>query len=179
MKKYIQDHCKSSGVKPDSPQGKRIEKFINVGFFIHESIHKTIDENYPLVGDFDSNGFTEQAKTIAEFLKTGSKDEGPLNKSLDLIGDTMRVLKAYNEGISYYAGHKIMCKMGYLSNALKLLESVKKTYPDIAKGIAFLGYIERKTGENPITYTIKHPPQSMEQIEHPDQYLKDREEGKV
>ncbi len=178
-KRLIEYHCKSSGVKPDSPKGKRIEKFINLSSFVHESIHKTVNENYPLIGDWVSNGFTEQAKTIAEFLKTGHKDEEPLNKSLNLISDTTGVLTAYNEGIAYYAGHKIVCKMGYLSHAMELLETVKQKYPHIAKGIAFLEYIEKKTGENPIKYTIKHPPQTMKHIEHPDEYLRDLKEGKV
>jgi len=185
FEQIVKKYCENRGLNVDSEEGRRIEKFLTLFYFTHEHVHQTVKRNNPLVGNNREDALMEQAKIISEHLedehKTPEKEETAV-KSLRSIVDRMNALEAYNEGVTHYATDTIMCKLGYSELSaiqLRQLREDKKYVPIHSKGLRFVEAIQVKTHQNPIAFTINHPPLSMKYIENPDEYLKDREKGEI
>jgi len=174
----IKKRCDSKGVERDSPEGKSIERFFILHSFVHEIIHQTIKENYPSVGNWHLNTVAEDAKMVLASLEPQNQSQEKQEdfaKLIKEIGAKKKLMHAYNEGIAYRAGYEVLCQLHYSSSAAKEYKKARedeKHYEDIPKGIKFLEAIERKTGgQNPITFTTKNPPQSMEELKDANKYL--------
>jgi Asp-tRNA(Asn)/Glu-tRNA(Gln) amidotransferase C subunit len=175
----IKKYCENRGLKMNSKGGRKIEEFLTLFYFIHENIHQTVKENNPIVGNKREDALKEHAKLVSDH--SPEKEESAV-KQLDSITDRMDALEAYDEGVTHYATHKIMCKLGYAPQAetqIRQLREDKKHVPLHSKGLRFIEAIQVKTHQNPIEYTIKHPPLTMRHIEHPDEYLEYLEKEKI
>ncbi len=169
--------CAVQLVSPNSEEGKRIERFLVLNTFVHEQLHQTIKENIPEVANWSVDSIREQVKIHSEL----AGDEEAMEARWQIVRDGIDARQAFDEGIAYYAGYRVISKFGYSYKAMRQSTLLKEDeeQPLNSKGMAFLGYIEKKTGENPIKYTIKHPPLTMRHIDHPDEYLRDLKEGRV
>jgi len=183
----LRNQCEEFGLKPDSPEGRRLERYLILHYFIHEHIHQTVKRNNPRVGDSQEDAMKAQAKLASEYLadalKTPEKEKNML-KAMALITDRMDAMESYDEGVAHYATHKVLCKLGFSKWASWTLRTFREDTKHIlhSEGIKFIEAVQIKTSKtntNPIEFTIGHPPTSMRHIELPDEYLKDREAGKI
>jgi hypothetical protein len=182
-------YCAVYNIKKGSPEAKKEERMIVLFSAIHEVVHLVVLENNPHVGNSRLEGMVEGSKIISEVERIKQKEFGGVEdvlkvmeatKALKSINDRMNTFRIYNEAIAHDVGAKVMGKLGHSHDALVLLTYAKEFNTEAQKGTVFLKAIGRKKPkENPIAYTIKHPPTSMRHIELPDEYLKDREAGKV
>jgi hypothetical protein len=194
FEKIYREKCEEKMIDANSAEGKRFEGFLKALYFTHEEIHKTIAEKSPAIRNSSSDRWAELAKVLEKHLddenKTPEKEEKVV-KSIESIRDKYDALDTCMEGIAHYAGHKVMCKLGYPSWASTEFGNIRnytgtepetpayKEVMDASKGIKFVEAIQIRTHENPIALIIEHPPTSMKYINNPGEYLKDREEGKT
>jgi hypothetical protein len=178
--------CERYGLKPNSPEAKKLRKFILLENIIHEFTHQAVRENSPLIGNCRTSAISERAKVLTQYFEDAQKTpekRDAVNNALELIDGEMRVLDTYNEAVAHYTAHKILCKLGYSGWADRSLNDLRESEDsDMSrryKGLRFLEFIQVKTHQNPVELTIKYPPQDPLYIEHPDEYLKDLEKGKL
>lgn len=175
--------CEELLIKADSPKGRRLERYLFLSSAIHESIHQTINENNPAIRNAWWDAFIEGTKILQELAKGGlsSQEKEKILARMSSADDKKDAMRAYDEGVAHYTEHKIMCKLGYSDWAEDDLREVREQKERAlhSAGTKFIQAIQVRTHQNPIEYTIKHPPTSMRYIENPDEYLKAREEGKI
>lgn len=182
--------CEEKCIEPGSAEGRRFRKFSELLYFTHEEIHKTTAQNTPILKDSASNRWREQAKVLIEHLEGERTPEAEVRaiNALISINDKYGAIDTYIEGIAHYGGHKVMCRMGYSRWADMEIGIIRKSpaiadapleFMEAVNGVKFMEAIQVKTHENPIAFTIKHPPTSMGLIENPEEYLKARKEGKI
>jgi len=184
IEEAVKEQCAVRSVKPESEEGRKIERFFTLSPIVHEAIHQIIKQNNPLIGNWWTNESMEIAKIYAVYV--GIPIDGEIAKDIEAkvqrVRDKMDALQAVDEGIAHYLTCKVTSKLGLSHSAMRQLQMSKEDDDKriTAKGITFVEAIERKTrGENPVAIIINHPPLTMRYIDHPDEYLKDLKEGRV
>jgi len=182
-------------IKLENSDKMRIERFYVLGGFVHELVHQIVAENNPRVSNARLEATADIAKVISSIEGVENKDpeiikiffsqlsteyakiedvqgeDSEIMRTLDSIRDRMFALTSYNESVAYYTTRKVVGKLGLSHTSTRLLNFAKERDDLTGKGIIFLETIERKTGKNPIAFTIHNPPRSMEEIEDPNKYL--------
>lgn len=190
-------------IRLENSERMRIERFYVLAGFVHELVHQTVAENNPRVTNARLEATADIAKVISSVEGVENKDpeiikkffsqlsteyakiedvqgeDSEIMRTLDSIRDRMFALTSYNEAVAYYTTRKVLGKLGLSHTSTRLLNFVKERNDLTTKGIVFLETIERKTGKNPISFTIHNPPWSMEEIEDSNKYLESVRERKV
>lgn len=159
----------------------------------HELAHKTHGDHYPGVfkehkkreADVLSLNLSMDSTTYQNYgLVTKAKIQLELKKRKDLSFG----VQAYVEGVGQYVqeefgklkGKEVISSMenskGFFEAKferliIKMLE-IENLVDSYKKGCAFLRYIDERTGQNPLVFTYKRPPESREEIEKPWKYFK-------
>jgi hypothetical protein len=173
----------------------RIERFYVLAGFIHELVHQTVAENNfkvvnarleataamtKVISDIDGvenkdpkiiKKFFSQLSTEYAKIEDVQGEDSEIMRTLDSIRDRMFALTSYNEAVAYYTTRKVVGKLGLSHTSTRLFNFAKERNDLTTKGISFLETIERKTGKNPIAFTIHNPPLSMEEIKDANKYL--------
>jgi hypothetical protein len=194
FERVYMERCEGLGIDPESAEGKRFKKFLTILYFSHEEIHKTVAERCPAIGSSTSEKWAKKSDILMEYVE--DEDKGPAKeekvvKSLEAVADRHDALEICMEGIAHYTGYRVMCKLGYSKWAGTEFLNIRdykgeadgtptgEEVTNALNGIRFMEAVQIRTHENPVAFAIKHPPIFMRHIELPDEYLKDREAGKV
>lgn len=158
----------------DKEAVKRTERFVILIWAAHEMMHRVCAENNPQVGYSDLTADSTKLKILAEVAKNMRNPSKVKNLRIELKESERlgHILNVYDEAIAYRVSHLILRELGYEKESNYDLERILEISPELAKGIAFLEAIERTTHKNPVAFTIRKPPQNMQEIENYSAYLR-------
>jgi len=158
--------------KPDEKALERTTKFAVLGTTTHESVHKTLNENNPML-ERKTLVLAAQRWALSSKLPEVNEKEGEkIAKSILSLDSQINAIKIFDEAIAYFVEHRVMCDMGFSAESSLHFANLKKQRPDIAKGIAFFEEVEHIANKNPIPLVYKNLPVSMHEIENPKAYLR-------
>jgi hypothetical protein len=156
---------------------REVKKFLMLRTTTHELVHRVVEENNRHVGYAHLEGEANELKLLGRIAKA-EVDEKDFAKSKILHHAIkanrlqMNTLHSYNEAIAYYIGFLVMCELGYSTQEKYQFERTKISEPEIAKVINFFEAVQSTTHQNPVAFTIRNPPQSMQEIENHKAYLR-------
>lgn len=174
IEKGVKNLCEMKSIKPDSPEGRRIERYLVLSASAHELVHRTTGKNSPQIRrEAGFEGIADGVKILSEFEDIKNKDPkraAILTRSSGQHLNRMYTMQICDEGISYYAERKIMCELGYADWAeaeFRIMRSSLRnddTYKQFRIAMVLLDHVEEKIKANPVAFLIRNPPKSLEEI---------------
>jgi len=157
----------------DAKSTEEIEKFVVRDVLSHELTHQIFAGNNPqyqkTVLETDERAFKLFSETVKAEANKDYEKLKELSTEVESNNDHATALHIYREAIACSVTHNVMYELGFRIPADVRMARLP---PQYKKGISFLDEINRATGQNPITFTMHDPPQSMREIENPELYIR-------
>jgi len=175
IEQKVKELCETESIGPDSPVGRRIEKYAVLSACAHELAHKVTDKNSPEIRKtVGFKGMAEESRILWEMATIKDKDPerfATLDDRLNQYLNRTHAMNICDEGISYYIERKVMCELGYAdwveAHLMMAVMSITNTDRDkrLLTSMVLLDTIEKKIQGNPVAFIIRNPPNSLEEID--------------